>query len=74
METGPQSMPVFNDKNLSPEDKRDVIAYLKSMDEEGNPGGQALGSLGPVSEGMFAWIFGLLILVGAAVWLGQKSA
>jgi ubiquinol-cytochrome c reductase cytochrome c subunit len=74
MLTGPQSMPVFNDMNLSPEAKADVIAYLKTMHEEGNPGGMALGSLGPVSEGLVAWIFGLGILIGAAYWLGQKGA
>ncbi|MEI2775292.1 MAG: c-type cytochrome [Tetrasphaera sp.] len=72
--TGPQSMPVFNDKNLSPEAKRDVVAYLKVMQDEGNPGGMALGSLGPVPEGLVAWIFGLGILIGSAYWLGQKGA
>lgn len=74
MLTGPQSMPVFNDSNISPESKRDVIAFLKSMDAEGNPGGMALGSLGPVPEGLVAWVFGLGILIGAAYWLGQKGA
>lgn len=72
--TGPQSMPVFNDSNISPESKRDLIAYLKTMDAAGSPGGMALGSLGPVPEGMFAWVFGLGILIGAAYWLGQKGA
>ncbi|MFW5474803.1 c-type cytochrome [Knoellia sp. CPCC 206450] len=74
METGPQSMPVFNDGNIAPEDKRDIIAFLKSIEDAPQQGGHALGSLGPVSEGWFAWFFGLGILVAAAVWLGQKSA
>ena len=74
MVTGPQSMPVFNDKNLTPEDKRDVIAYIEAQQEAGNPGGNPLGSLGPVPEGLFAWTVGLGLLVGFAVWLGQKSA
>jgi len=67
-------MPVFNDATLTPESKRDIIAFLNTIDEQENPGGMALGSLGPVSEGLFAWVFGLGILVGAAVWLGSKSA
>jgi ubiquinol-cytochrome c reductase cytochrome c subunit len=33
-----------------------------------------LGNLGPVSEGMFIWIFGLGIMVAIAVWLGSKAA
>ncbi len=74
MVTGPQSMPVFNDANLTPESKRDVIAFLNTIDEQEQPGGMALGSLGPVTEGLFAWVFALGILVGCAVWLGSKSA
>jgi ubiquinol-cytochrome c reductase cytochrome c subunit len=74
MTTGPQSMPVFNDANLTPENKRDVIAFLNTIEEQESPGGMSLGSLGPVSEGLFAWVFGLGILVACAVWLGSKSA
>ncbi len=74
MITGPQSMPVFSDANLSSENKRDIIAFLDTIDKQENPGGMALGSLGPVTEGLFAWVFGLGILVGCAVWLGSKSA
>jgi ubiquinol-cytochrome c reductase cytochrome c subunit len=74
MVTGPQSMPVFNDQNLSPTDKNDIISYLHDLDENKNPGGLSLGNLGPVSEGMFIWIFGLGLMIGAAVWLGSKAA
>jgi ubiquinol-cytochrome c reductase cytochrome c subunit len=74
MVTGPQSMPVFNDANVTPENKRDIIAFLDTLDQQENPGGMTLGSLGPVTEGLFAWVFGLGILVGCAVWLGSKAA
>lgn len=74
METGPQNMPVFSDRNMSAEDKRDVIAFLHTIQNEPSPGGMTLGSLGPVTEGMFAWIFGLGLLVACAIWLGQKAA
>ncbi|HHU09929.1 MAG TPA: c-type cytochrome [Intrasporangiaceae bacterium] len=74
MLTGPQNMPVFNDQNLTPEDKRDVIAYVKEMHAVGSPGGIGLGGYGPASEGMFIWLFGLGIMIGTAVWLGQKGA
>ncbi|WP_392542343.1 c-type cytochrome [Oryzobacter telluris] len=74
MVTGPQNMPVFNDANVSPENKRDIIAFLTTIDEEPSQGGLALGSLGPVSEGLFAWVFGLGLLIACAVWLGSKSA
>jgi ubiquinol-cytochrome c reductase cytochrome c subunit len=72
--SGPQSMPVFNDTNLSPTDKNDIISYLHELDKNQNPGGMSLGNLGPVSEGMFIWVFGLGLVVAAAVWLGAKAA
>ncbi|NHN55954.1 c-type cytochrome [Calidifontibacter sp. DB0510] len=74
MLTGPQSMPVFNDTNLSPQDKKDIISYLKNVKEEPSQGGHNLGLFGPVPEGMFAWTIGIGILIGAAVWLGRKAA
>jgi len=74
MVTGPQSMPVFNDANISPEGKNSIIAWLGTTQTEQNVGGSTLGNLGPVSEGMFIWIFGLGVMIGCAVWLGQKSA
>ena len=73
MDTGPQNMPVFNETNLSPEDKRDVITYLETLEETGSPGGISLGSLGPVTEGLYAWTIILSLLLGAAVWLGAKA-
>ena len=74
MVTGPQSMPVFNDDNISPEGKNDIIAYLHAVDKQENRGGMALGNLGPVSEGLFIWVFGLGIMIAFAVWLGRKAA
>lgn len=73
METGPQNMPVFNDSNLSAEDKRDVIAYLDALDRTGSPGGISLGSLGPVTEGLYAWTIVLSILIASAMWLAAKA-
>jgi len=74
MATGPASMPVFNENDLSPSDKNDIISYLHEIDKDKNPGGLSLGNLGPVSEGMFVWVFGLALVIGAAVWLGAKAA
>ncbi|MGP9539694.1 cytochrome bc1 complex diheme cytochrome c subunit [Brachybacterium sp. AOP43-C2-M15] len=73
MDTGPQNMPVFSETNLSPEDKRDVITYLETLDHNGTPGGISLGSLGPVTEGLYAWTIILSLLLGTAVWLGAKA-
>ena len=74
MQTGPQNMPVFNDANITPEEKRDVITYLKTVETNTDPGGFGLGSLGPVSEGLFIWTIGLMIIIGFTVWLTTRSA
>ncbi|HEX8780892.1 MAG TPA: c-type cytochrome [Nocardioides sp.] len=71
--TGPQQMPNFSNGNLSPEDKRDVIAYLESIQEEPEYGGFSLGGLGPVSEGLFAWVLGIGSLVGFAFWIAAHT-
>jgi ubiquinol-cytochrome c reductase cytochrome c subunit len=71
--TGPQQMPNFSNGNLSPEEKRDVIAYLGSIQDSPEYAGFTLGGLGPVSEGLFAWILGIGSLVGAAVWIASHT-
>ncbi len=76
MQTGPQNMPSFPDTTLSEQNKKDIIAYLHAVnsDETVNPGGLELGGLGPVSEGLFAWIFGLGALIAVAVWVAARTA
>jgi ubiquinol-cytochrome c reductase cytochrome c subunit len=73
MLTGPQSMPVFGDGTMTPEEKRDIIGFLKRTTAEPSPGGLALGKIGPVSEGAVGWLVGLGALIGCAVWLGAKA-
>jgi ubiquinol-cytochrome c reductase cytochrome c subunit len=73
MQTGPQSMPVFNDANIDPDAKRDVISYLMAQ-RDTSVGGISLGSIGPVTEGVWVWIVGMGLLVGISVWIGAKSS
>ena len=74
MLSGPQNMPKFSDRQLTPEEKEDIIAYIYSVRDGGNDvGGYGLGGIGPVSEGLVAFIVGLMAMVGFAVWLGAKA-
>ena len=73
MVTGPQNMPVFNNMTLTTEEKRDIISSLLYLQQNESPGGFSLGSLGPVSEGLFIWIFGIGSLIGLTVWITAKS-
>jgi ubiquinol-cytochrome c reductase cytochrome c subunit len=72
--TGPQQMPVFSDEVLLPEQKLEIIAYLESIQEAPAYGGAKLGSFGPVSEGLFAWIVGIGSLVFVAIWAASHTA
>lgn len=74
MVTGPQNMPVFNDMNLSPDEKADIISFLMYMEAHPSPGGYGLGSIGPVSEGLFIWIIGLGGIVGVTVWIAARAS
>jgi len=73
MLTGPQSMPVFPDTTLTPEDKLAVIAYIKGLNEAPDSGGANIGRIGPVSEGLWGWLIGMGSLIGVSVWIGAKS-
>lgn len=73
MLTGPQNMPKFSDRQLSPEEKRDIVAYVKNATEERSAGGWDLGGFGPATEGLAIWVVGITLVVGAAMWIGSRS-
>jgi len=74
MLTGPQAMDTFSNGNLSVEEKRDIIAYLQSLQDNPDYGGFGMGGIGPVSEGLFAWLLGIGALVGIATWIAAHTA
>lgn len=74
MITGPQNMPVFNDANITPEQKRNIITFLQTIETNGSPGGNDLGALGPVSEGLFVWIAGLGLVIAFTIWLTSRTS
>jgi ubiquinol-cytochrome c reductase cytochrome c subunit len=73
MLTGPQNMPVFGDNTLTPQEKRDIIAYVQLINEERDPGGLGLGRYGPVPEGLVVFLIGIVALVFATLWIAGKS-
>ena len=72
MLTGPEAMPVFSDGALSPEAKRDIIAYIVDTRVEPNAGGLSLGRTGPVTEGLVIFLGGMGFLVIIALWITAK--
>jgi ubiquinol-cytochrome c reductase cytochrome c subunit len=72
MLTGPQQMPNFSDGTLPEEQKKAILKYIDNLQSGEAPGGLALGSFGPVTEGVFIWTAGIGILLAFAVWIGAK--
>jgi ubiquinol-cytochrome c reductase cytochrome c subunit len=72
MLTGPEAMPTFNNTTITPQQKRDIIAYIVRTRTEPNPGGFSLGRVGPVTEGLVAFLGLLLFMVLAALWITAK--
>jgi ubiquinol-cytochrome c reductase cytochrome c subunit len=74
MLTGPENMPKFSDRQLTPQEKKDIIAYVKSVSSDNNnPGGNDLGGYGPGPETVVAWVIGLGALIGLTLWIGAKA-
>jgi ubiquinol-cytochrome c reductase cytochrome c subunit len=72
MLTGPEAMPVFNNTTITPSEKRDILAYVISTRNTPNPGGFSLGRIGPVTEGLVAFLGLLFAMVLAAMWITAK--
>jgi ubiquinol-cytochrome c reductase cytochrome c subunit len=66
-------MPKFSDGQLSPQAKRDIIAYVKTATEQHAQGGYDLGGFGPVSEGAAMAFVGVVALLGVSMWIGSRT-
>ena len=73
MLSGPQNMPVFGDNQLNPDEKRDIIAYVQNLQNNGDPGGWSIGRIGPVTEGLAIFLIGIVALAFVSLWIAGKS-
>jgi ubiquinol-cytochrome c reductase cytochrome c subunit len=72
MLVGPENMPVFNNNQITPDQKRAIIAYVQNLKEAKDPGGAGLGRIGPVAEGLLIWTAGLGVLMVSILWIGAR--
>jgi ubiquinol-cytochrome c reductase cytochrome c subunit len=73
MITGPENMPVFGDQQITPSQKLAIINYIRTLKTQPDPGGAALGRVGPVSEGVIGWLVGIGVLVLFTLWIGSRA-
>jgi ubiquinol-cytochrome c reductase cytochrome c subunit len=73
MRTGPGPMPVFGPDTLSDQQVNDIVRYVRYLDDPADPGGFSLGRVGPVTEGLVALLFGLVVLAFLCRWIEPKE-
>ncbi len=73
MRVGPGSMPVFSEASLDADDAADIAAYVQYLHHPEDRGGAALWHLGPVPEGLVAWIVGVGGVILLCRWLGERD-
>jgi ubiquinol-cytochrome c reductase cytochrome c subunit len=73
MITGPENMPVFGNKQITPDQKLAIINYVRTIKTEADPGGVGLGRVGPVSETVVGWLIGIGVLVIVTIWIGARA-
>jgi ubiquinol-cytochrome c reductase cytochrome c subunit len=66
-------MPVFSDAQITPSEKLAIISFLENVNKKGyNEGGHPIGRIGPVAEGLVAWIVGIGACVVFTLWIGSR--
>jgi ubiquinol-cytochrome c reductase cytochrome c subunit len=70
---GPYVMPRFSEAQLGDRQLASIARYVQYAKHPENPGGWALFNVGPVPEGMVAWLIGLLALLLVIRMLGRNE-
>jgi quinol---cytochrome-c reductase cytochrome c subunit len=71
--TGPFLMPRFTTRQLSQYDANSIARYIIQTRDPTDRGGWGIGHIGPVPEGMVAWLIALVALVVVARLIGERS-
>jgi quinol---cytochrome-c reductase cytochrome c subunit len=70
---GPYVMPRFGSAELSDAQINSIARYVQSIRHPSNRGGWGLGRIGPIPEGMVAWLLAAAALLLIARLLGERT-
>jgi ubiquinol-cytochrome c reductase cytochrome c subunit len=73
LRTGPFLMPRFTTVELSRYDANSIARYVLQTRDPADRGGWGIGHIGPIPEGMVAWLIALVALVIVARLIGERS-
>jgi ubiquinol-cytochrome c reductase cytochrome c subunit len=66
-------MPSFDERALDEQELDDVVRYVEYARAPEDPGGWALGHIGPIPEGAVAWLLAGGALVLVALLIGERA-
>ena len=69
---GPYAMPPFGPGQLSRGEIDSIARYVASTNRPADPGGWDIGRIGPITEGMAAWLLAVVTLLIIARLLGER--
>jgi ubiquinol-cytochrome c reductase cytochrome c subunit len=70
---GPYLMPRFSARQLDQATLDSIARYVQSIRHPPNRGGWGIGNLGPIPEGMVAWLLAMTVLLGVARLIGDRA-
>jgi ubiquinol-cytochrome c reductase cytochrome c subunit len=70
---GPYLMPRFTRRQLDDRQVDSIIRYVELTKDPDDRGGWGIGHLGPIPEGIVAWLLAGTVLVGTAVVIGGRA-
>jgi ubiquinol-cytochrome c reductase cytochrome c subunit len=70
---GPYLMPPFSSRQLDQATLNSIARYVQSVRHPPDRGGWGIGNLGPIPEGMIAWLLAGAVLLGVARLIGERT-
>jgi ubiquinol-cytochrome c reductase cytochrome c subunit len=71
---GPYLMPAFGEHQIDQRTLDSIARYVQWTQHPDDRGGWALGNIGPIPEGMVAWLLGLVALLIGIRLIGERTA
>lgn len=70
---GPYLMPMFDERRIDGPTLDSIVRYVEYTKRPRNDGGWAIGNIGPVPEGLVAWLLAGVALLGCARLIGERT-
>lgn len=70
---GPFLMPAFNERHITEQEVNDIARYIALTQQPDDRGGWGIGHIGPIPEGMVAWLLAGSALLLVARLIGERN-